>query len=56
VAGGIAKILKQPDVVKRLNELGLELSGMPPAEFAAMVKAEVPRLGKIVRESGAKAE
>jgi tripartite-type tricarboxylate transporter receptor subunit TctC len=52
----IAKILKQPDVVKRLNELGLELSGMPPAEFAAMVKAEVPRLGKIVRESGAKAE
>jgi tripartite-type tricarboxylate transporter receptor subunit TctC len=52
----IAKILKQPDVVKRLNELGLELSGMPPAEFLAMVKAEVPRLGKIVRESGAKAE
>ncbi len=52
----IAKILKQPDMIKRLNELGLELSGMPPAEFAAMVKAEVPRLGKIVRESGAKAE
>jgi tripartite-type tricarboxylate transporter receptor subunit TctC len=52
----IAKILKQPDVVKRLNEMGFDLSGMPPAEFLAMVKAEVPRLGKIVRESGAKAE
>jgi tripartite-type tricarboxylate transporter receptor subunit TctC len=52
----IAKILKQPEVVKRLNELGLELSGMPPTEFAAMVKSEVPRLGKIVRDSGAKAE
>jgi hypothetical protein len=29
---------------------------MPPAELAALVKADVPRLGKIVKESGAKAE
>ena len=52
----IAKILKQPDVSKRLTDLGLDLSGMPPAEFAAFIKAEVPRLGKIVKDSGAKAE
>ena len=52
----IAKILKLPDVSKRLGDLGLDLSGMPPAQLAALVKADVPRLGKVVRESGAKAE
>ncbi len=52
----IARILKMPDVSKRLTDLGLDLSGMPPAELAAMVKADVPRLGKVVRDSGAKAE
>lgn len=52
----IAKILQMPDVAKRLTDLGLDLSGMPPAELAALVKADVPRLGKIVKDSGAKAE
>jgi len=52
----ISKILQMPDVQKRLTELGLDLSGMPPNELAALVKADVPRLGKIVKESGAKAE
>jgi tripartite-type tricarboxylate transporter receptor subunit TctC len=52
----IGRILRTPDVSKRLSELGLDLSGMPPAELAALVKADVPRLGKVVRDSGAKAE
>jgi tripartite-type tricarboxylate transporter receptor subunit TctC len=52
----IAKILKMPDVEKRLTDLGLDLSGMSPAELGALVRADVPRLGKIVKESGAKAE
>lgn len=51
----IAKILKMPDVQKRLGDLGLDLSGMPPAELGALVKADVPRLGKIVKDSGARA-
>ncbi len=52
----IARILKLPEIAKRLGDLGLDLSGMPPAEFAAMVKSDVQRLGKVVRDSGAKAE
>jgi tripartite-type tricarboxylate transporter receptor subunit TctC len=52
----IAKILKMPDVSKRLGDLGLDLSGMPPAQLAALVKSDVPRLGKVVKDSGAKAE
>jgi tripartite-type tricarboxylate transporter receptor subunit TctC len=51
----IARILKMPDVAKRLTELGLDLSGMPPADLAALVKADVPRLGKVVKDSGATA-
>ena len=54
--GEIAKILKTPDVEKRLTELGLDLSGMPPAQLGELVKADVPRLGKGVKESGARAE
>ena len=52
----IGKILKMPDVAKRLNDLGLDISGMPPAELAALIKADVPRLGKVVKDSGAKAD
>ena len=51
----INRILKTPDVNKRLSELGLDLSGMPPAELAALVKADVLRLGKVVKDSGASA-
>ena len=28
---------------------------MPPAELAALIKADVPRLGKVVKDSGATA-
>ena len=52
----IGKILKMPDVAKRLTDLGLDISGMPPAELAALIKADVPRLGKVVKDSGAKAD
>jgi len=52
----IARILQMSDVQKRFAELGLDPSGMPPAELAALVKADVPRLAKIVKESGAKAD
>ena len=31
----IDKILKTPDVAKRLGELGLDISGMPPADWAS---------------------
>ena len=52
----IARILKTPEIQKRFSELGLDVSGMPPQELAALIKADVPRLGKIVKESGARAD
>ena len=52
----IARILKTPEMQKRLNDLGLNVSAMPPQELATLIKSDVPRLGKIVKESGARAD
>ena len=50
----VAKILRQPDVVKRLQDLGLDAGGMTPDELAAQINSDIPRLGKIVKASGAR--
>jgi tripartite-type tricarboxylate transporter receptor subunit TctC len=47
------KALKSPDVVKRLQELGLDAGGITPEEMTAKLREDIPRLGKIVRDSGA---
>ena len=52
----IARILKTPDIQKRLSDLGLNVSEMTPAQLTALIKADVPRLGKIVKETGARAD
>ena len=52
----IARILKTPDIQKRLSDLGLNVSEMTPSQLTAVIKADVPRLGKIVKETGARAD
>ncbi len=49
-----AKALKAPDVAKRLEDLGLDAGGIAPEELAAIIRNDIPRLGKVVRDSGAK--
>lgn len=51
-----AKALTAPDVAKRIQDLGLDAGGMPPEELAALIRSDIPRLGKIVRDSGAKVD
>ena len=52
----ISRILKTPDIQKRLGDLGLNISEMTPAQLSALIKSDVPRLGKIVKETGARAD
>ncbi len=52
----VVKALRSPDVAKRLTELGLDAGGMPPEELTALIRDDIPRLGKIVRDSGAKVD
>ena len=51
-----ARILRSPENMKKLQELGLEPGGMAPEELTALMRAEIPRLGKVVRASGAKVD
>jgi tripartite-type tricarboxylate transporter receptor subunit TctC len=50
-----ARILALPDVRKRFDELGMEVIGNTPAEFAAVIKAETPQWAKVIKEAGIKA-
>jgi tripartite-type tricarboxylate transporter receptor subunit TctC len=51
-----AKAAKDPDVVKRLGDQGIETLGTTPAEFAAFIRAETARWTEVVKRSGAKAD
>jgi tripartite-type tricarboxylate transporter receptor subunit TctC len=52
----IAEVLKQPDVVTRLNQLSLEGIGSTPAETAVFLKRESERWGKVVRQTNTTVE
>jgi tripartite-type tricarboxylate transporter receptor subunit TctC len=53
---GIARILQLPDVSKQMHNQGAEPWSTTPEQFDKYVRSEVTKLGKIVKESGAKAE
>ena len=46
------RILGQPEMQGRLAESGLEPIGNSPAEFAAVIKSEIPKWAKLIAESG----
>jgi tripartite-type tricarboxylate transporter receptor subunit TctC len=52
----IVKILQMSDVRQRLSGLGAEPAGSTPDEFAAHIKAEIAKLGEVVKKSGARAD
>jgi len=52
----INKGLKQPDVAERLAAEGAETAGGTPEEFAAFIRAETERWGKVLKAAGVKAQ
>jgi tripartite-type tricarboxylate transporter receptor subunit TctC len=48
----ITAALKMPDVRERLSGLGSQLIGGTPAQFAAHIKSEIDKWGKIIRGAG----
>ena len=56
IAAGVAESLKNPDVLRRLNELSADPVGLSPAETAAFMKLETERWGAVVRAAGVKVE
>jgi tripartite-type tricarboxylate transporter receptor subunit TctC len=49
------RVLALPDLRKRLEELGLDVIGNSPAEFAALIKTELPQWAKVIKDAGIKA-
>jgi tripartite-type tricarboxylate transporter receptor subunit TctC len=47
------KVMKSPDYQKVLEETGSEFVGDSPANFAAFVKAEAAKWGRVAKETGA---
>jgi tripartite-type tricarboxylate transporter receptor subunit TctC len=50
----IAKALQSPEIKLVWDGQGATLGGMPPAEFAALVKQEIARWGKVVKDANIK--
>ena len=49
-----ARTLATPEVRKKFDELGIEPVGNTPAEFAAIIRKEIPEWAKVVKDAGIK--
>lgn len=52
----INKALTLPETKARLNAQGAHVMGSTPEKFSALIRDEITRWGKVVKESGAKAD
>jgi tripartite-type tricarboxylate transporter receptor subunit TctC len=48
----VLAILKQPEVQKKLEEMGSRPIGTSPEEFAALIKSDVAKFAQIIRTAG----
>jgi tripartite-type tricarboxylate transporter receptor subunit TctC len=52
----IVKVMALPDMKERMAALGYEPVANTPEEFAARIKAEIPRWDKVIRDANIRAE
>jgi len=52
----IVKAMNEPDLKKIWAEQGADPGGMPPAEMDKLVKAEIAKWAKVVKDAGAKVD
>ena len=50
------KALQNADLRKSLGDQGADAAGGTPEQFAAVIKDDIPRWGKVVKDSGAKVD
>jgi tripartite-type tricarboxylate transporter receptor subunit TctC len=52
----VTKVLSAPDVRERLHAQGAEPAPGTPEQFAALIRSEIPKYAKIIKDSGAKVD
>jgi tripartite-type tricarboxylate transporter receptor subunit TctC len=52
----IAEGIAQPDMRERFVAQGIDLQSSTPEEFAALIRSELVKWRKVVREAGAKVD
>lgn len=52
----ISEILKSPEVLEKLNTMGVEPSGMPPNEFALFQQQEIEKWRKLIKAADIKVQ
>jgi tripartite-type tricarboxylate transporter receptor subunit TctC len=52
----INKSLKEPELQKKLGDQGADVAGSTPEQFGKLIRDDITRWGKIVKESGAKVD
>jgi tripartite-type tricarboxylate transporter receptor subunit TctC len=52
----MVRILREPEVRAKLEQMEFEVVASSPKQFADWIQAEIPRWGKVIKETGAKAD
>ena len=52
----IVRILQRPDVKEKFFNVGVETVGSTPEQFSQVMKSEMARLGKVIRDAGIRDE
>ena len=50
------KILRSDEIMAPLHELEFHVVAGSPAEFGAWIRSELPRWGKVIKDTGARAQ
>ena len=48
----IVQVLNRPEIKEKFRDMGLEPAGTTPQEFAAVMKSEIAKLGKLIKDTG----
>jgi tripartite-type tricarboxylate transporter receptor subunit TctC len=48
-------VLSQPDVRKRLSDIGMDVIASSPSEFATIIQSETPQWAKVIKDAGIRA-
>ena len=52
----VARVSALPDTRERLTAVGFEVVGSSPEVFATLIRTDIARLGKVIRDAGIRAE